>query len=271
LATTVAKRGLSNPITDQQLIAGVVGQLAVDSGFNLADMVNLVLTYHSVNIQNAPQLTLPVQVDQFGDYYYKGSDYGDIEFPVEPEDQQVVDQFLGLSPTTDTMNGGQFPAPGSVSVSVLDGTGTYNQAATTASALTRDGFNIVGTGNTESVGEQSETLVTYDQMTPTAEAAAQAVAASLSGAVILSYGPTTDGAQVTVTTGTDFSVNPPATPATTTTTGSGAVIPTTTSTPSSTTTTTTPANGEFSAPTSSVESLSPWDPRSCTASGGPGP
>jgi LCP family protein required for cell wall assembly len=89
MATVVSKQGLGNPITDEQLMAGVVGQLAVDSGFNLSDMVNLVLTYHSVSIYNAPQLTVPVQVDQFGDCYYKGSDYGDVEFPAEPQGQQA--------------------------------------------------------------------------------------------------------------------------------------------------------------------------------------
>jgi LCP family protein required for cell wall assembly len=266
LATAVAKRGLGNPITDEQLVAGVVGQLDVDAGFNLSDMVNLVLTYHGVNIQNAPQLTLPVQVDQFGDYYYEGSDYGDIEFPAEPQDRQVVHQFLGVSPSTDTMSGGPLPAPSTVTVSVLDGSGLYNQAGLTALTLGQLGFNIVGTGETAPVGQQSETLVTYAQQTPADEAAAQAVADSMSGSVILDYGPTTDGAQVTVTTGSDFAVNAPPTSSTTTTTGVGQTTPMPTST-----TTTAPASAEFSSPTASVEPLSPWDPRSCTPSGGPGP
>jgi LCP family protein required for cell wall assembly len=268
LATAVSKRGLGNPITDEQLVAGVVGQLTVDSGFNLSDMVNLVLSYHGVNIQNAPQLTLPVQVDQFGDYYYNGSDYGDIEFPVQPEDRQVVAQFLGVSPTTDTMSGSPLPAPSSVTVSVLDGTDVYDQADITALGLGQLGFHVVATGDAQPVGQQAETVVTYDQLTPADEAAAQAVADSMSGAVILAYGPTSDGAQVTVTTGTDYSVNPPTTPAITTTTAG--VGSSTTTTPSTTTTTTSPSSEEFSVPTSSVEPLSPWDPRSCTTSGGEG-
>jgi LCP family protein required for cell wall assembly len=266
LATAVSARGLSNPITDQQLIAGVVGQLAVDDGFSASDMANLVLTYHSVKINNAPELTVPVQLDQAGDYVYQGNDEGDVEFPVEPNDQQVVDQFLGLSATTDSMNGEQLPHPGEVSVSVLNGTGTTGQAATTAQALGSLGFNILGTGDAASVGQPSETLITYDQRTPSDEAAAQAVANALSGAVILDYGPTADGAQVTVTTGTNFSVNPTATPPSTTTTTSAPTAGNATTT----TTTTTPSNGIFAAPSQSVEALEPWDPRSCTASGGEG-
>ncbi len=271
MATAVSKKGLGNPVTDEQLISGVVGQLTVDSGLNLFDMVNLVLTYHKVDIQNAPQLTLPVQVDQFGDYYYKGSDYGDIEFPDQPMDQQVVDQFLGVSAGSDTLNGGPLPPPSSVTVSVLNGSGAYNQATTTAAALGQLGFNVVGTGDTEIVAQQSETLVTYSQRTPADEAAAQAVADSMSGAVTLAYGPTEDGAEVTVTTGSDFTVNPPAAPPTTTTTVQGAAATTSTVPASSTTTTTTSSNGDFSAPSPPVQPLAPWDPRSCTASGGPGP
>jgi LCP family protein required for cell wall assembly len=273
LATAVSKRGLGNPITDEELLSGVVGQLVVDNGFSLSDMVNLVLTYHGVSIESAPQLTLPVEVDQFGSYYYEGSNYGDIEFPVQPEDQQTVDQFLGISATTDTMNGGQLPAPSSVTVSVLNGTGTYDQATTTSTALQQLGFDVVGTGDTPSVATQSETLVTYSQMTPTDEAAAQAVADSISGAVTLAYGPTSNGADVTVTTGSNFTIDSPTPPGTPSSTSAPASSSVATSVPSTSTSTTTslPSDGAFSAPTSADEPLSPWDPRSCTASGGEGP
>ncbi len=269
LAAAVAAKGLGDPFTDQQLVAGVVGQLTVDSGFSASHMAGLVLTYHGVNIHNAPELTVPVAVDQFGNYVYQGGDYGDIEFPVQPSDQQVVDQFLGLSPTTDTMNGGPLPSAADVTVSVLNGTGVTDQATTTGAALGQLGFKVVGLGDTNPVGQQAETVVTYAHMTPTDEAAAQAVARSISGAVIMALGPTTDGAEVTVTTGTEFSVNPP--PATTTTGPAGATTSApaggTTSTIPSTTTTT---NGDFSTPTQPVEALAPWDPRSCTPSGGEG-
>ena len=271
LATAVAKKGLSNPITDGQLVAGVVGQLTVDSGFSASHMVSLVLGYHGVGIDSAPQLTVPVQVDQFGNYQYQGGDYGDIEFPAQPEDQRVVDQFLGVPATTDTMNGGVLPAPSRVTVSVLNGSGAVDQATTTSAALGQLGFNMVGVGDTPPVGEQAETLVTYAHRDAVDEAAAQAVAQSLSGAVIMAYGKTTDGAQVTVTTGTDFTVNPPASPPTTT--GAHKAAAATTALPSSTsktTTTTAPADAAFSSPTQAVQALAPWDPRSCSATGGEG-
>ena len=115
-------KGLSNPITDEQLVAGVVGQLTVDSGFSASDMISLVLGFHNVNVNTAPQLTVPVAVDQFGNYIYQGGNYGDIEFPAEPNDHLTVDQFLGLtSDNDDTYSGGTLPSPSTVTVSVMNG------------------------------------------------------------------------------------------------------------------------------------------------------
>jgi LCP family protein required for cell wall assembly len=44
LATAVSKRGLGNPVTDQDLVSSVVSDLQVDSGFSFSHMINLVLT-----------------------------------------------------------------------------------------------------------------------------------------------------------------------------------------------------------------------------------
>ena len=275
LATAVAKRGLSSPTTDLSLVNAVAPQLTVDSGFSASNMVNLVLTYHGVNVNKAPQLTVPVLVANFTGYAFKGGTYGDIEFPTQTQDQSVVNQFLGVTDDTNTMAGGLLPSPGSVTVSVLNGTGTTDQATTTAQALGALGFTVVGTGTATPVATESETTVTYAQRTPADEAAAQLVARSLSGSVVMAYGPTADGAQVTVTTGTNFSVNAAAPSPTTTTTvakqKSKQKGSTTTTAPAATTTTTTGStSSQFAAPSSSNQPLSPWDPRACTASGGEG-
>ena len=287
LAAAVAKRGLSSPTTDLSLVNAVAPQLTVDSGFSASDMVTLVLTYHGVSVNQSPQLTVPVLVANFGSYTFKGGTYGDVEFPTEPQDQSTVDQFLGVTVDTNTMAGGSLPSPSSVTVSVLNGTGAATQAGTTAQALGTLGFKIVGTGDATPVGQESETVVTYAQKTPADEAAAELVARSLSGAVIMANGPTTGGAQVTVTTGTDFSVNASAPAPTTTTTaakpnakakgkaGSTATTTTTTAPPAATTSATTTGgttggSSAFAAPSSPDEGLSAWDPRACTAKGGEG-
>lgn len=263
LTTAVSKQGLGNPLTDRQLVAGVAPQLTVDGGLSSTAMAGLVLGFHAVNPNTAPQLTLPVRESSSLNYFYRGFDYGNIEFPSQPQDQQVVAQFLGLRPTASTMSGTALPSPSSVSVSVLNGTGTANQAADTASALHALGFNTVGVGDTPSHSTQSETVVYYAASSPADEAAAQAVAQSLSGAVILAKGPTSDGAQVTVVTGSDFAVASPPNQG----------QPGATSSPSSAPSVTTTANstGSFAAPTPATQALAPWDPRSCTPSGGEGP
>ena len=276
LASEVSKRGLGNPGTDLSLINAVAPHLTVDSGLSASGMVNLVLSFHSVNVNNAPQLTLPVRVDTFGTYTYEGGHYGTIEFPTTAQDHSVIDQFLGLAPDANTMTGKPLPPPSSVTVSVLNGTGTYNQATQTATALGKLGFHVVGTGTTTVVAQQEETRVTYSSRTPSVVAAAQLVADSISGSVVLDYGKTTDGAQVTVTTGTNFSVNPSvpssassgkvkATTTTTTTaasTSSGTSGSTTTTTTSGSTATST---SNFTPASAAVTPLKSWDPRACPA------
>jgi LCP family protein required for cell wall assembly len=279
LATAVAKKGLSNPLTDRDIITGVAPDLTVDNGLSATHMLNLVLTYHSVNVNSAPQLTIPVLEDTFGSYQYEGGDYGDIEFPVQPNDQSVVNQFLGISASTNSMTGTPLPKPAQVTVSVANGTGVTNQAATTSAALGALGFHMTELGDTTPVGQEAETVVYYGSKSPSVVAAAQMVERSISGSVTLGYDPSMvlGGAEVTVDTGTSFSVNAPTpkTPATTTTTktkgkGKGKGGTTTTTVAPTTTTTTSPSSG-FAAPTSANEALEPWDPRSCTASGGEGP
>jgi LCP family protein required for cell wall assembly len=269
LATAVAKNGLSNPITDEQLVSGVAPQLQVDTQFSTSDMANLMLDFRGVNANSAPQLTLPVEIDQFGSYSYKGGSYGDIEFPSATQDRQVIDQFLNIGPTTDSMRGGQLPAPGSVSVSVLNGSGAYNQATTTSAALQALGFQITGVGDSPPVGPQSETVVYFANTGHANEAAAQEVADSLSGAVIMALGPTTDGAQVTVVTGSQFSVNPPVS-ATATTAAPGATASSSNSTAATATSSTSLSSAAFQPPSAAVTPLQPWDPRSCTATGSEG-
>jgi LCP family protein required for cell wall assembly len=274
LASAVSKRGLGNPATDLSLISDIAPKLTVDSGLSASAMVSLVLTFHSVNINSAPQLTLPVLVANFSTYHYEGGSFGDVEFPTEPTDQSVVDQFLGLGPDTNTMTGEALPAPSSVTVSVLNGTGVTGQATQTSTALGHLGYQMVGTGNTTPVASVSETLVTYSHRTPADEAAAQLVADSLSGQVVLAYGSTTDGADVTVTTGTNFTVDPaapaPAPKAGTSTTTTAPANSTTAATGSDATGSTggsssTVSTSNFAPPSSANEPLASWDPRACPA------
>ena len=270
LASTMAKQGLGNPISDFSLINSLKADLSFDQTWPVSDMVNLVLDFHSTDINSVPQLTLPVQVvtdpEGGGGLVYKGSNYGDVEFPAESQDLASIEQLLGIGATTDSMTGKRLPPPASVSVSVLNGTGVYNQATDTGTALTALGYHVVGLGDTNPVGDVSETYVYYGSRDSATEAAAESVVRSIAGAVIMAYDPAevVDGAQVTVVTGSQFAVSAPSSPTSAPGTGTNA------STSPSTTTSTTSvpaASGSaadaIAAPNSPTTQLEPWDPRAC--------
>lgn len=264
LASAVSKQGLGNPVSDLSLINSLKGDLSFDQSWSVSDMVNLVLDFHSISINSAPQLTLPVSVGPNTGYLYKGVPYGDIEFPTETQDQAAIDQVLGIGAGVDSMTGNPLPVPSTVTVSVMNGSGTYNQATDTANSLQALGFHTVGVGDSTPAATAEETVVYYGSRAPGVEAAAEAVTRSMSGAVILGYDPgrVTDGAEVTVVTGTQFTVNPPAsTPSVGSTAGS---TPTTAAGSPVTTLPSGSASG-FAPPSPTTQTLKPWDPRACAA------
>jgi LCP family protein required for cell wall assembly len=266
LATATAKKGLTNPISDLSLINSVKADLTFDQSWSVTDMTNLVLAFHSINIDSVPQLTLPVSVvldpnGPSGDYLYQGGNYGQVEFPAQSADQAAVNEVLGISNSTDSMTGQALPAPSTVSVSVMNGSGAANQAATTSASLAALGFKTVGVGDVSPVGDIAETVVYYGSRSAATVAAAQAVARSLTGSVIMGYDPTqvSAGAQVTVVTGTQFAVNAPTpAPATGSTGTSATTVPVTPSTTPPTT-----GSSAIQAPSAANTALAPWDPRAC--------
>jgi len=263
LSAAVAKRGLGNPVTDNDLLSAVAPQLQVDSSFSLGSMFGLVVTFHGVNTATTPQKTLPVIVLSSLNYYYQGYDYGNVELASQPNDLQAVSSFLGLPAGRDTETGKALPSPSSVTVSVLNGTGQTGQAGQTVSALKALGFDTIGQGDARGGASPSETIVYYSS--PGAQAAAEQVMHSLSGTVTMGQGPTADGAQVTVVTGSNFSVAAPAS------TGRAPSSGATTPSPSSTGSSTASSPSSLGTPTAPTQPLSAFDPRSCTASGGEGP
>ncbi|HUC05597.1 MAG TPA: LCP family protein [Acidimicrobiales bacterium] len=276
LASTIAARGIGNPVTDLSLISSLKSDLTFDQSWAVTDMVNLVLAFHKVDIDSVPQLTLPVSlVDDpdgpSGQLVYDGSTYGDVEFTSQSQDLAAIDQVLGISPSTDSMTGDPLPSPTSVSVAVENGTGAYDQATDTGSALSALGFHVVHLGDSSPVGDVAETVVYYGSLAPSAEAAAEAVAHDMTGSVVMAYDPAAvvDGAQVTVVTGSQFGFVSPTTSTATTsvpsTTSSSAGPPTTSS--STTTSTTSPFEsstaGDIGSPSPENTQLEPWDPRAC--------
>ena len=91
------------PLSDLSLINSVKADIGFDQTWPVSDLVNLVLDFHSVDINSVPQLTLPVQVvndpnGSGGALIYEGGTYGDVEFPSEAQDLSAIDQVLGIGP-----------------------------------------------------------------------------------------------------------------------------------------------------------------------------
>ena len=259
LANAVVAKGFGNPITDQNLLNAVAPQVRVDSGFTTSVMLQLAKDFHSVNFNSIAQYTLPVSVTTFSSYNYNGLDYGSVTFPSESIDQQIINEFLGVSNSTNTMTGKPLPGPSSVNVSVVNGTGTSGQGAQTSSALQALGFNMVGqpTSITPASSQTLETIVAYAN--PSTEADAEAVARQLTGPVILSQNSSlvSSGSEVTVVTGSDLAVNSPASSTTSSTSAAS-------QTASNSSSSTSLESAGLGTPSQAVQPLAAWDPRACT-------
>jgi LCP family protein required for cell wall assembly len=261
LASSVQKQGIGNPIKDEQLVSTILPNVTIDSALTDTTILSLINDFHNSNFSNAPEFTLPIAVTPFGSYYYDSYDYGDVVFPVEPTDNQIIDKFLGSSNTIDNLNGKTLPNPSSITVSVMNGSGISDQATTTANDLKKLGFNIsqIGTDTPNST-QANETVIYYSSLKD--EPQAEAVEKSLSGYVIMSLDPSmvSSGSNITVLTGTSLSViGIPTTSSNGSNTNSSLAQ---TSTQTNPVTSSNPSNG-FSAPSASNEALTPWDPRAC--------
>ncbi|MGA2529033.1 MAG: LCP family protein [Acidimicrobiales bacterium] len=275
LATAVAKQGLGNIVTDNDLLGAVAPDLEIDSKLSLSDMVDLLRAFHGTDISAVPELTMP-NVENYADYIYDGHDYGSVVLPTYPQDQQAVDKFLGLKkPPASRL------APGKVTVSVLNGTGTAGQATTTAGDLSLLGFHVVGTDASTPVGPISETVAYYK---PGDLLDAERVVEDIHGLVAMAQGPTDAGADVTVVTGSEYVVlaAPRHSAVTTTTTGtktstgkksstgkktssSSSTTSTTAATTTTTSTTLPPPAPTLGSPSPAVQPLPSYDPRACPA------
>jgi LCP family protein required for cell wall assembly len=197
LFSAVAQKGLSNPLTANSVLGSLAPQLKVDNQFSLGLMVSLARQFHSMNANTVPTETLPVIIDQ-NDYVYNGTDLGQVVLPAQPVDQQVIDQFLGV-PTTSSVS------PSSISLSVLNGSGAYNQATQISDQLRPHGYNVVNVGDAPITGHPAETVIHY---APGQLAAAERLASDLSGSFVYAQGGTPPGVDLQLVTGSTLSVAP---------------------------------------------------------------
>ena len=207
LASAVAARGLGNPIADNDLLGEIAPELKLDSTFTLRNMVDLVLDFHSVNPAKAPETTLP-NIEYYTDYMYEGYDYGSVVLPSYPKDQQAIDNS-SASRARRRRRSHRRRSRSAWSTGLA--TRQQQPRRLPSSGLSDTGSWASGTW--PAVGPLSETVVEYS---PGHEADAERVMRSLSGIVSMTEAPvrpppgsdvpSSTGADVTVITGTNFSV-----------------------------------------------------------------
>ncbi len=270
VAQTAKAKGLTNPITANNFISAVIGQMTVDPGLK-SELLSLVLRYRHIDVAAIPETTLPTT--PVNDYYYDGYNIGDVLFPVQPADNNVIRAWDSAA----------LPAAAApTAVSVVSITGSYDAALSASQVLASHGLKVTSESAGTVPSDTSETLVRYH---PGETAQALDVMKYLSGAVMMQANASTAVGKVEVDLGSSVAVAPaPAKPKPTTassataTTAAGTATSATTvasstgkaSTASSRATHTTHAVVTTTVPTpdgyqpsASADQQEPWDPRSC--------
>jgi LCP family protein required for cell wall assembly len=280
VADTAKSEGKTNPATAVSFLSAVVKQMTVDAGLK-NQFLSLVLHYRDINVAAVPETTL--STTDVNDYYYGGYGMGDVLFPVQPADNNVIKAWDPAALPTPV-------APKSVSVVSI--TGSYGSAVAAGQALASHGLKISSETTGTVPSDISETLVLYH---PKNVAQALYVMKYLSGAVMMQLSSAVAPGTVEVDLGSTVNVAAKPLPATTTTAATTATGSTTTTLASTTTTlatttttlattttgstttggatatsTTRPTGTTTSVPTpngqpvsSAADQQEPWDPRAC--------
>ena len=257
LATTAKSQGLTNPLKLNAFLGAVIDQITVDPGLK-GQLVSLATHYRHLDPSSFPELTLPITT--VNGYSYGGATIGDVDFPVQPADNQVIAQWDGTA----------LPKPAAPStVDVYNLAGTNNLATTTTTALQADGVAASVAGGLPVPATTTETLIGYG---PSSLPQALAVMSHMTGAIMLNPDPNLTPGTVSVEAGSLLTVLPPAAATSTATTATPSTTTPTTATanttpavsPSTPTTLATPTP-EDETPSSSADQEQPWDPRPCPA------
>lgn len=249
LARAVQQQGVDNPLTVNALAGAVAPKLKVDDGLSLSTMVDLARRFRGVDPSSVPTTTLPV-VPAPG-YVYRGVSYGDVVLPDQPQDQQVINQFLGSSAPT------AMPAGGPPTVQVVNQSGVAVAGARVANGLRASGFAVSETTTGTVAARPAESVIVYASGQ---EAAALRVQSMLSGPVSLGLGTPPPGSDLVLDVGTGLIVTPGGAAATSTTTTAVAAP----GRGPSTSTTSAPAGVVVSGSAVTVQQTpQPYDPTAC--------
>jgi LCP family protein required for cell wall assembly len=247
---STAKAQVTNPFRLNNLVGGLLNQVTVDSGLNVGTILSLFRHYKHLNPYTVPETTLPITV--VGSYHYAGGSYGDVDMPVEPLDQQLIDAWAPQPKGSD---------PSGISVQVVNISGSNGKARSVASELAGLGYTISGATTGTVSATTSESVIRYH---PGSVVQALGLRQRLSGAVIMYPDPTVADGSLTLDAGSALAVSAPPPPAP----AAGAPAPpvgapTTAAAPAPTPTTIPTAGGQ--PPSSATDQPQPFDPTPCPA------
>ena len=253
LINTAQSQGLYNPLKLNSFLSAVTNQVTMDPGLR-NQLISLAATYRHVAATNLPETTLPVTT--YTNYVYGGYHLGDVDFAVQPQDNQAIKAWDSQA----------LPAPQDpTSVQVFNAVGTARLAADTGYSLTADGLHVTTEANAPVVASPSETLIRYS---PGQIAEGLAVMNRFAGAITMQPDSLVPPGQVWVDVGTTETVVPPpgatASQGAGTGTAAGGGSGTVTGAGAGTvpTATTVPTVGGV-APSARNDHLTPYDPRPC--------
>jgi LCP family protein required for cell wall assembly len=186
LHKVVSAGTLLNPAKQQQLLGAVSSAMQTDTGLDLLDLASRMqgvspdkVTFATIPITGTPTIT---------------DDNGN-RVSIVQVDVAAMPAFINrITGQPSAYDKATAATPGSVHVSVINGSGTPGRAAASSATLSALGFSV---GTPANGPRQADTTITY----PTGmEAQAKAVAAHVPGAAI---SVSSSVSQVTVTLGTD--------------------------------------------------------------------
>jgi LCP family protein required for cell wall assembly len=149
-------KGLRNPITMNRLLDAALSSVTVDDQFKTSDIAALAARFRSFDPGTFQTYSLPVETGWAGD--------ASIVRLIDRDAKPILDIFRGVGPGDE--------GPGSVQVTVLNGSGRSNEGRSTADALGGAGFNIDTVADAPETG-QPHTTILYR---PEDEAGAQLLA-----------------------------------------------------------------------------------------------
>ena len=169
---------LLNPVRLYDLVGAVGKSLTTDKNFGIAQIKDLASNLHSMSPAHIEMLRVPLKPGSFN----MGSIGNVVEW--DPAASHRLFRDLTLDKPVGPVGGNKpkvtFP-PSSVTLQVLNATGTQGFAARAASDLAKFGFHVSGTGNAPKSFAANQTVIHYG---PNRGESAHTLAASVPGATL---------------------------------------------------------------------------------------